>query len=67
MADIKDLSLIATAAVEMIASSIDLPPAMAIEDDNGYFHFIAGTDTLPLAFLGNIALTESVIDDGVTI
>ena len=69
VADIKDLSLIATAAVEMIASSIDLPPALAIEDDNGYFHFIANYQTLYAltAFLnGNITLTESVIDDSVS-
>lgn len=69
VADIKDLSLIATAAVEMIASFIDLPPALAIEDDNGYFHFIANYQTLYALteFInGNITLSESVLDDGVS-
>lgn len=67
--DIKDLALIATAAVEMIASFIDLPPALAIEDDNGYFHFIANYQTLYALteFInGNITLSESVLDDGVS-
>ena len=67
--DIKDLSLIATAAVEMIASFITLPPALAIEDDKGYFRFIANYQTLYALteFInGNITLTESVIDDSVS-